>query len=249
MTTDTLLLIAAEWIGVIALGMLVGISPKVQKIRPLQLLFPHREASVSFSLNIVAFIFGIFLYKYYFTASTEFSVLDLNVLMQRLILDGIVLLIFLAALIVRKQPIRSALWSKEGLRPGLEFSLLITALVIFLRGKIFAIINGLEAGQGVALVELLVIGLCEATIFFGFTQSRLISRFGDKAGWFMSAALFALWQIIPLALHGATGQIAVFQVALAAGQGIIACWLAQKGRHVLAPAVYLALSQWLFLIK
>ncbi len=90
MTNDTLLLIAAEWIGIIALGMLAGISPKLQKVRPLQFLYPHREASVAFSLNIAVFIFSIFLYKYYFTATSEFAILNQDVLMQRMVLDVVV---------------------------------------------------------------------------------------------------------------------------------------------------------------
>jgi membrane protease YdiL (CAAX protease family) len=249
MTTDTMLLIPAEWIGVIALGMLVGISPQIQKIKPLQFLFPRREASVTFSLNASIFIFSIFLFKYYFTASGEFGAYDPEVGLQRIILDIFALLVFGVALFYRKQPIRSALWGKDGMRPNLQFGLLIAALIIFLRAKIFAITNGVEPSEGVALAQLLIIAICEITIFFGFSQPRLISRFGGKIGWFISAALFALWQIIPLALHGTSGQAAIYLVLLAIGQGLILGWITQKSRHVLAPIIYLTLSQWLFLIK
>ncbi len=100
-----------------------------------------------------------------------------------------------------------------------------------------------------AFLILLVIGLCEVTAFFGFSQPRLISRFGEKPGWFMASALFALWQVVPLALHGASGQMAIYQVLFAIGQGILLGYTTLKSRHVLAPAIYLALSQWLFLIK
>jgi membrane protease YdiL (CAAX protease family) len=249
MTTDTILLLAAEWIGVIALGMLVGISPQIQKIRPLQFLFPRREVSVTFSLNAAIFIFSIFLYKYFFTTSWEIGVNNPEAGWQRIILDISALLVFGAALIFRKQSLRSTLWGMEGLRPNFQFGLLIAALIIFLRAKIFAITNGVETAEGIALLQLLIIAACEVTIFFGYSQPRLISRFGTNIGWFISAALFALWQIIPLALHGMTGQAALFQIILAVGQGLILGWITQKSRHVLAPAIYLTLSQWLFLIK
>ncbi len=169
--------------------------------------------------------------------------------MQRIILDICALLVFGAALIFRKQPVRSALWGKDGLRPNLQFGLLLVAMTIFLRGKIFSITNGVDSGEAVALGQLLVIALCEVTIFFGFSQPRLSSRFGSNIGWFISAGLFALWQVIPLALHGAAGPIAVYQVLMAIGQGLILGWISQKSRHVLGAAFYLTLSQWLFLIK
>ncbi len=249
MNTDTLILTFAEWIGVIALGMLAALSPKLQKARPLQFLYPHREASITFSMNIAVFVFSLLVFKYFFTSVTEFTTLDQNVLSQKMILDLIVLLVFGVALIFRKQPLRSALWGKEALRGNLEYALLITALVIFLRGKIFTLINGIETAEGIALLTLLVIGICEVTVFFGFSQPRLISRFGEKTGWMMAALLFALWQIIPLALHGIALQTAIFPILYAVGTGIVLGWTTIKSRHVLAPAVYLALSYWLFLIK
>lgn len=249
MTTNTMLLIAAEWIGVVALGMLAGLSPQQQKIRPLQFLFPHREVLVTSALNAAMFIFGIILYRYFFTASTNLAEINLEAGWQRIILDFTALLVFLAALLSRKQPVRSALWSREGIKSGLQFGLLIAALIIFLRAKISAITNGIETVEGLAFLQLLIIALCEVTIFFGYSQPRLSSRFGGNIGWLISALLFALWQIIPLALHGVSGQTAIFQIILAVGQGAILGWITQKSRHVLAPAIYLALSQWLFLIK
>ncbi|HEX7556546.1 MAG TPA: CPBP family intramembrane glutamic endopeptidase [Leptolinea sp.] len=249
MNIDTLILTIAEWAGVIALGMLVALSPRLQKIRPLQFLFPRREVSVTFSLNTVIFIFSIFLYKYFFKAAGDFATYQPETLLQRIILDVSALLVFGTALVYRKQPLRSALWGKDALRPNIQFSLLIIALVIFLQGKIYAITNGVEATEGVALFQLAIIALCEVTIFFGFSQPRLISRFGPTIGWLISAALFALWQIIPLALNGTVWQSAVFQIILAIGHGLLLGWLIQKSKHVLAPVCYLVLSQWLFLIK
>jgi membrane protease YdiL (CAAX protease family) len=249
MDKDLLILIAAEWIGVIAVGMLAGLSPKLQKVRPLQFLFPRREASVTFSTNAIMFVFSIYLYWRFFTATSEPGVINSDVLWQRIILDVLTLSAFGASLVIRKQPLRSALWGKDALRPNIQFGLLLAILVIFLRGKIFAIINGVDAIEGQVLLQLLIISICEVTVFFGFTQPRLSSRFGEVPGWIISGVLYALWQVIPLALHGATGQAALFQVGLAIGQGMILGWITKKSRHVLAPIIYLALSQWLFLIK
>jgi membrane protease YdiL (CAAX protease family) len=249
MNIDSILLIIAEWIGVVAVGMLAGLSPQLKKVRPLQFLFPRREASVTFSTNAILFVFSIFLYWRYFTAASVPGVINPEVLWQRLVLDVLTLAAFGAALYTRKQPIRSALWGKDALRPNIQFGLLLALLVIFLRGKIFAIINGVDAAEGLALIQLLVISVCEVTVFFGYTQPRLSSRFGETIGWMISAVLYALWQIIPLALHGATGQEALLQVGLAIGQGLILGWITRKSRHVLAPILYLTLSQWMFLIK
>lgn len=249
MTTETILQLAAEWIGVISLGLLAGISPQIKKIRPLQFLFPRREASVTFALNTALFIFAIFVYFSFFPASIDLKTWSIDAGWQRVILDGTALLVIGVALIMRKQPIRSALWGKDGLRPGFQFGLLITALVIFLRSRISAITNGVEATEGIALGQLLLIALCEVTVFFGYSQPRLSSRFGETAGWLISASLFALWQIIPLALHGFSWSGSLFQIVLAIGYGLITSWITRKSKHNLAPAIYLALSQWLFLIK
>jgi membrane protease YdiL (CAAX protease family) len=249
MDTDTILLIVAEWIGVIAVGMLAGLSPQLQKIRPLQFLFPRREASVTLSTNAILFVFSIFLYIRFFTTAIEPGVNQPEILWQRILLDLIALAAFGAALYIRKQPVRSALWGRDALRPNIQFGFLLIMLSIFLRGRVFAIINGVDANEGLALVQWLIISLCEVSIFFGFSQPRLIARFGENIGWIASAILFALWQIIPLALHGTDGQTALLQVALAIGQGFLLGWITRKSRHCLAPILYLAASQWLFLIK
>lgn len=249
MTTETFIQLAAEWIGVISLGLLAGISPQVKKIRPLQFLFPRREASVTFALSAALFVFSIFVYTAFFPASIDLTTWNIDAGWQRVILDATALAVIAAALIMRKQPIRSALWGKDGLRSGFQFGLLIAALIIFLRSKISAITNGVEAVEGIALGQLLIIALSEVTVFFGYAQPRLSSRFGETAGWFISAGLFALWQIIPLPLHGASWSDSLFQIVLAIGYGLITAWITRKGRHNLAPAIYLALSQWLFLIK
>jgi hypothetical protein len=249
MDKTTLLLVASEWIGVIALGMLVGLSPAVQKIKPLQFLFPRREVSVTFSLNAALFIFGIIVYKYFFTASSEIMVFNPEAGIQRIILDVIGLAVIAAALIYRKQPFRSALWGKDGLRSSLTLALLLAALTLFLRSKIIAITNGISPEEGLALLELLVIALCEVTIFFGYSQPRFSSRFGPTAGWLISAGLFALWQVIPLALHGGNWQTGIYPIGLAIGEGLILGFITGKSKHALAPAIYLALSQWLFLIQ
>jgi len=249
MDKTTLLLLASEWIGVIGLGMLVGLSRAVQKIKPLQFLFPRREAAVTFSLNAALFIFGIIIYKYFFTAVNELTVFNPEAGIQRIILDVLGLAVFAAALVYRKQPFKSALWGKDGLRPSLTLGLLLSVLTLFLRAKITAITNGVSSSDGLALIELFVIALCEVTIFFGFSQPRLSSRFGATIGWLISAALFALWQVIPLALHGGTWQTSTYQVGMAIGQGLILGFITAKSKHALAPAIYLALSQWLFLIQ
>ena len=249
MDTDTILLIIAEWIGVVAVGMLVGLSPQLRKIRPLQFLFPRREASVTLSVNAVMFVFSILLYGRFFTAAGIPGTLQPEALLQRIILDVLGLAAIGAALYTRKQPLRSALWGKDALRPNLQFGLLLAALIIFLRGKVFAITNGIETAEGVALLQLLIISACEVTIFFGYSQPRLTARFGENTGWLISALLYTLWQVIPLALPGVGGQAALFQVGLAIGQGVILGLITRKSRHILAPVLYLTLSQWLFLIK
>jgi len=249
MDKNTLLLVFSEWIGVFAIAMITGLSPAIQKIKPLQFLFPRREASVTFSLNAALFVFSIIVYKYFFTAVSDLTVVNPTAAIQRVILDVIGLTVMAAALVYRKQPIRSALWGKEGLRSSFTFGLLLIALTLFLRSKITAITNGINQEEGLALLELFVIALCEVTIFFGYSQPRFSSRFGPTVGWLISSGLFILWQVIPIALHGGNWQTSLYPIGLAVGQGLILGFITSKSKHVLGPAMYVALSQWLFLIQ
>ena len=249
MDKNTLLLVISEWIGVIAIGMIAGLSPAIRKVKPLQFLFPRREASVTFSINAVLFVFCIIVYRSFFTAVSELTFFNPEAGLQRIILDVIGLAVIAAALVYRKQPFRSALWGKDGLRSSFYFGLLLAILSLFLRAKITAVTNGVNSVEGLALLELFVIALCEVTIFFGYSQPRFSSRFGSTAGWLISSGLFILWQIIPLALHGGNWQTSLYPIGLAIGQGLILGFITQKNKHILGPAIYLALSQWLFLIQ
>jgi membrane protease YdiL (CAAX protease family) len=123
----------------------------------------------------------------------------------------------------------------------LRIGLALAILVIFLRGKIFSIINGLTSQDGMALLACLGIGLAEETIFRGYIQMRLCFWLGQRWGLLATAGLFVIWQVPRLAADPANLPV---NLLIVAAQALVVGWLALAGGNVLAPALYRAISEW-----
>ena len=229
----------SEWMGVVAVAMIAGAGSRL-RYRPLVFRYPRRELTISFILfgliTVMAFLF------YSFRPQTTPG------LNERFILAAICLAPFLVALRQRQQPIRSIGWNKETFRTAIMFGLALGILALFLRGKIFSIINGISLQEGTSLVILLAICLLEETIFRGYLQLRLVSAWGQWPGIFVTALLFTLWQIpLSLAQHLAV-PVVLTNLALSLAQGIIVGFVMQKSGHVVAPGLYRAFSEWIILL-
>ena len=85
--------------------------------------------------------------------------------------------------------------------------------------------------------------MAEETVFRGYIQPRLISRLGEIPGWLLTSVVFALWQIPRLL--GEPSQTLLIGVGIGLVQGLVAGWVMQKTRHVLAPGLYRAISGWI----
>lgn len=239
----------SEWLGVVAVVMIAGTSPMLKKIHHIDFRFPQREATFAFSLFALIYVFAfqyfsnqIFAFLPQFAASFPGGETA-----ERMLLAVICLLPFIIALIARGQPLKSTGWSRENLRPGLTVGLMLVVLTIFLRGKFMTILAGVSKQQAALLVVWILFSLAEETIFRGYIQPRLVSRWGQWWGWLATAALFTLWQL--------PGRIwlnpfATLWPSLVIGlvQGLLLGWIMQKSGHVLAPALYRAVSGWLMIM-
>jgi membrane protease YdiL (CAAX protease family) len=152
----------------------------------------------------------------------------------------------IVALWRRKQPVRSAGWSREKMNAALQLGLALAFLSIFLRGKFGAVVTGLNSQTLFMLGYALVVALMEETAFRGFIQPRLSSWWGETAGWLAAAALFVLCQLPRLL--AAPDQL-VFNLVLVTGQSLVAGYLMQRSGHVLAPGLFRAVSTWLFIFS
>jgi membrane protease YdiL (CAAX protease family) len=231
----SILLFVSEWMGVVAVTWLIWLNPRM-KAHPVGFKYPAREGYVS--LGLFASILAL---AYFFFTRTGRAPDALGLLWQRLTVDGIALAIFAVALLGRGQPLRSAGWGKAATSLGWRIGLPLAILTIFLRGKIFSIINGVTPQDGMALLACLGIGLAEETIFRGFIQMRLCFWLGQRWGLLATAGLFVVWQIPRLAANPANLPVSLLIVA---AQALVVGWLALTGGNVLAPAIYRAISEW-----
>jgi len=234
---DMYILFAAEWIGAVAVGMIAGLSPKFTRIK-LAFKYPRREGVVSLGVFLFAMFIALVISSIPSLALGSLS-RDQS---ERLIVAAGSLVPVIVALWRRKQPVRSAGWSREKLYAALQLGMALAFFSIFLRGKFNAVITGLNSESLGLLAYCLVMALMEETAFRGFIQPRLASWWGETAGWLAASALFVLCQLPRLL---AVPEQLLFNLVLVVGQSLVAGYLMQRSGHVLAPALYRAVSIWL----
>jgi membrane protease YdiL (CAAX protease family) len=233
-------LIAAEYIGVIAVMMIAGLSPRLKQRRPVVFRYPMREGLVSLSLFAFILLVAFGIYVQFFT-----PIQANNLIWQRLIVAGIALIPFGVALLIRGQPMRSAGWPQGFAGFALRVAITLVFLVIFLSGKFLTLVKGLPSAQWVNLLAWVGIAISEETIFRGYIQPRIGAWLGENYGWLITSVLYGLWQVPHLLGNPTT---LVIRLGLAVVQGLILGWVMRKSGHVLAPALYRAFSDWISLI-
>lgn len=236
----------SEWLGVVAVVMIAGISPMLKKTHVVDFLYPKREANYAFFLFALIYVFAFQFFinpdlKFFQTFAAGFAGGEDA---ARMVLAVVALLPFLVALIARGQPLKSVGWGKENLRAGFSVGLMLALLTVFLRGKFMTMLSGVSTPQISLLLVFLAWAFAEETIFRGYIQPRLQSRIGKPWGLLATAVLFTLWQL-PGRLWAM--PFASFWVVLVVSfvQGLILGWIMQKSNHVLAPMLYRAVSAWM----
>mgnify|MGYP001021887684 FL=1 len=244
MDSRTLILAGSEVMGVIAVMLLAGLSKSVRERPLLGFKYPRRETVISLSLFSLLLALSILFYNGIIPAPQTFVTVPPE-LWQQLVAGLIALLLVLALLYIRRQPIRSAGWNKTMLSPSLRLGLALAFLAVFLRGAIFSLMDGVSPAELSGLVVWLLLALAETTIFQGYIQLRLTSFFGDRFGWLAAAAVFLLWQLPRLLLQPETfwGRL-----GLAAVQAVLLSWLMKRSGHVAGIALYRAVSEWIWLL-
>ncbi len=244
MDSRTLILTLSEWLGVVAVLMLAGLSPRLS-VPPVGFKYPRREGIVALSL------FGLILaLKSLFAAGALDTAIAENLrgggLDARLLVAGLGLAPFLLALFIRRQPPRSAGWYAKALGGALRVGLVLAALTIILRSKALSIFDGVSPEEARSLLFWLGICLAEETVFRGYIQLRLSSWWGGRWGLLAVALLSLVWEW-PLLL--AARQGVALNLAINALRFLLLGWVAQKSKHVIAPILYRAVSEWLFLLR
>lgn len=233
----------SEWLGVLAVAMLAGISPRFTR-RPLVFRYPARERTFALAVAIFAIIAAFIFWALVKPSSDSNSIPPL----PRLILAALCALPVIGALRLRGQPVRSAGWGSQTLRPAVYLGLAAGVLAVFLRGRMFNILNGVNSDETLGLLIWLGVCLAEETVFRGYILLRLTGAWGAWRGSAASALIFTLFSL-PLRLAAAPETNALLlSLLITFVQGLLLAYLMNKSGHVLAPALYRAMSEWISMV-
>jgi membrane protease YdiL (CAAX protease family) len=239
----------SEWLGVVAIVMIAGASPLLNKIHHIDFRFPRREATFALTLYALCYLVA---FQYFSNPLLDFlknvaSNFAGGELAQRMVLAVVCLIVFILAMVLRGQPLKSIGWGKDNLRAGVIVGLLLMVVTVFLRGKFTVLLKGVNPEQGSLLLVWVFLAIAEETIFRGYIQLRLTSFLGTTWGWLATAALYMLWQ-----LPGRLWTLSFVKMwpilLIALVQSLLLGWIMRKSGHVLAPILYRIAAGWLLLI-
>ncbi len=254
-------LLISEIVGVIAVVLILSISPVVKNKRPLQFLYPKREGSAALTVGILVLLFTAFVQRFQpllfaqlinFTSypglfnAPKPSFATINALTAALIFSAAIIFPVGISLFIRKQPLLSIGLSKPGLKIGLQTGAVLVILVIFLQGKIFDIINGLSQGAFLTLAVAFVAVLGEEVVFRGYIQPRFAAWLGEKWGILAAILLYVAWWALPTigAYSGDGLQLLggfLYRITLA----FLLSWIMKKTGSLLTPVLYHTAHLWL----
>lgn len=236
----------AEWLGVVAVVWLFSLSPRLRQPR-LGFKYARRDGLVALSLFLLITAFAFALYS----GQVGGRMIDsLNVpelvqpLLRPVVLSLVCVLPFVAALVVRGQPVRSIGWGAAALRPGLYIGILLVLLTIFLRNRVMDVLGGPSSDQITYLLYALALAFAEETAFRGYIQPRLSWWLGENRGWIATSLMFAVWRFPALLGTGDLSSLLI-GLGLLIVQGLMAGWIMRRANHVIAPALYRAASIWM----
>ncbi len=237
--------LVSEALGVIGVVLLLGLSPRLRRVPPVQFQYPRREGLLSLALGggMVALAFLMAAQP---ATAQEIQRGGAGGLYPALSLAALAGVLSGAALVYRRQPPRSAGWGRPLLGPALQIGVAVGLLSIFLRGMTTRLLSGVSAEAAQALLILLAIAAGEETLFRGYLQPRFAAWLGALPGWLLSAALFVLYQAPRIILLPAEKQWTGWGVT--ALHSLLAGWMMMKVRHAAAPALYRAISGWLLFL-
>jgi membrane protease YdiL (CAAX protease family) len=251
---QTLPLIGIQWMGVIAVTMIMALSPALKKRRALIFAYKRREGIIALSLS--AFILALtFILMRYLQHLAEWLnppkpfVYSSSDLLQNVLFSLLLVVPCAMALLVRRQPWLSAGLARPLLRPGLELGGALALIAVFLGGKVYSLMYGLPTEKWLYLLGALGSGLCIEFIFRGYIQLRLCAWIGDTWGWLATSLIYTLWSVpLRLATAGSDPQGFALSLAVSAALGLLLGWIMRKSGSALAVGIYHGIFSWLLVV-
>jgi membrane protease YdiL (CAAX protease family) len=241
----------SEWLGAIAVAWLFSLSPRLKQ-PPIGFKYARRDGITALMLFGLILILAFGLYTINppaFPQVVRPAPAPVANLSQALIAALMALAAFVVALVVRKQPARSAGWNfrvgkTDVFFPALQMGIAIAILTIFLRNRVMDVLAGLSPADLHILVLAMGVSLAEETIFRGYIQLRLSWWMGQWVGLALTAALFTLWHL-PAWLNRVPVGMGLLLAGLTFVQGLVLGWIMSKSQNVIAPALYRSISIWM----
>jgi membrane protease YdiL (CAAX protease family) len=257
---NQLFIFIIEWMGVIAVTLLLSLSPAFKKRKPVKFVYPRREGFVAlglFALILVVQVLFITQTKQsalppilppVVSPKANFAFTPDDLLRQVAVMAGAIAP-FLVALAVRRQPLLSVGMARWSWRIGFELGAALAIIAIFLTNRTYSILNGLTSAQGLFFAAMLVVGFVEEFVFRGYIQLRLAGWLGDLWGWLATAVLYTLWQLPQRLLLGQTAlpDIAL-QMGIALAFALTLGWIMRRSGSTLATGLYHAVHNWILVL-
>lgn len=242
----------SEWLGVIAIAWLMSISPRF-KLPVVGFRYARRDGLIALGMAALLLI-SSFAYHLANPPEQGFTVAGKGLitmlapapvtdLVQALIVAGIGLIPIGVAMLVRRQPVRSMGWHQAILGPAALVGLALAIITLFLRNRFWVLLGGVSGPQFFVLLTALGIALAEETIFRGYILQRLAWWLGEWPGMALTSLLYTIWHL-PAWLNQQPNETIVLLCGLTFLQAMLLSWVMRKSHHVLAPALYRAMSIW-----
>jgi membrane protease YdiL (CAAX protease family) len=236
----------SEWLGAIGVAWLLSLSPRFHRPQ-IGFRYARRDGLVALSLFVLILGFAFLFYSFrppVFPQPLRIAPPPVHDLLQALLVAAFCLVPFILAMLVRKQPVRAIGWNPALFRPALQMGFGIAVLTIFLGNRFMTLFGGLKSDLFLPLLYAAGVSLVEETIFRGYIQVRLVWWMGRWPGLLVTAALSAVWQL-PVWMNHLPDNTIWILLALAFGKSLVLGWVMQKSGHVIAPALYRAISIWM----
>ena len=231
----------SEWLGVVAVVMILAISKRFVR-RPVVFKYPRRELTTLIGVYVFILLAAWAVYGRLLPFVMDGSLPEQ--LGARLALALAALAVTAVALFVRRQPLLSVAWGRPLLKPALQLGFALAIMSVFLRQRIYMVIDGVSQVEGLGLLALLGIAIAEETVFRGFIQLRLADRWGDLAGWLVTAALYIVWILPRWLLLDLPWQT----LAVTAVMAFLLGYVMRKTGHNAAGVLFRTISEWVVLL-
>jgi membrane protease YdiL (CAAX protease family) len=260
MPTSQIIVFVVEWMGVVAVTLLLSLSPVFKTRRPVKFVFAGREVIISLALFAVITVFlGVMVGRIHQAILPPVSLTLTNPrvtfvytpddLLRQAALSGAMLIPFLLALAIRRQPLLSVGLSNRSLKAGLQMGAGLALITIFLTNKTYSILYGLSIAQGLYFVAMLIVSFVQEFIFRGYIQMRLMDWLGETWGWIATAVLFVVWQLPQrLLLEGGSVTDLAVRLGVTLAFGLLLGWIMRRSGSILATTLFATAHNWIMVL-